>query len=133
MAAQGILTNPQLIINGETYPIVPNSLKIEVGRGTKSVKVQAAGDSLQVVVSDNLEDAISQITFSIYTTIDNFQNFESVRSNIGNNIVEIICDSSTGDDTLTLSASDYTVTDKVTYEFKSEGVAEITMQGSMLT
>lgn len=130
--SNGILVNPLVSINGESFSIVPNSLSLKVGIGTKAVKTEAAGTTLNVVVSDNLEDAIGSVTFSMMSDLDNFNNIQAVRNNEGNNIVEVTIQGSgaSSSDSLLLTSSNSSVTTEIDFNFKSEGQFEVTMEGS---
>ena len=128
--SNGILVNPVITINGSIFKVVPNSVSLQVGRGAKTVNTEAAGSVLNPVVSDNLENAVGQLKFSLYVTSDNYNGMEAVRANIGQNIVQVGIDASDKQDSLSVTSAFSTVTDEVEYNFKSEGQADFTMQGS---
>ncbi len=128
--SNGVLVNPQLVINGETVSIVPNSLTLIVGRGTKEVNVEAAGTVLNTVVSDNLEDAVAVVKFSMYFDVANFNIIEGFRSQEGTLTVEMITPASDNQDSLTQTVTNGTVTTDIEYAFKSQGTFEVEIKGA---
>ena len=69
-----ILSKPQVDINGIVIYIVPNTLKVVWGYGTKSIKAQSAGgDSTNIVTSHSVEERVGQITFDVFSEEDNVQ------------------------------------------------------------
>ncbi len=128
--SNGILVNPVITINGSIFKVVPNSVSLQVGRGAKTVNTEAAGSVLNPVVSNNLGNAVGQLKFSLYVTSDNYNGMEAVSANIGQNIVQVGIDASDKQDSLSVTSAFSTVTDEVEYNFKSEGQADFTMQGS---
>jgi len=69
-----ILSKPQVDINGIVIFIVPNSLKVMYGFGTKSLKAQSGGgDSTNIVTSHNVEERVGQITFEVFSEEENVQ------------------------------------------------------------
>ena len=131
MASNAILSNPLVLLNGESYSIVPNSLSVKIGRGTKSMKTEAAGTVLNAVYSDNLEDAVSEVTFSLYTTTENINNLEVVRDAANANTLELVLTSVDGD-SLNLTMTNAAITNEPEINFKSEGQTQYIFQGDQL-
>lgn len=61
-------TPKQVLVNGKGVLIVQNSLMITGGYGETTVRTQVFGKSTVQVLSQNLENAKSKITFDIITT-----------------------------------------------------------------
>lgn len=62
------LSNPSIIINGETMEIIPNSLTYKGGRLETKVRAVTSGVKTQTVHSENAETAISEVKFKVATT-----------------------------------------------------------------
>lgn len=67
-----VLATPQISVNNITVEIVPNSAVYKLGFGTDSVKTQSAGGGVVFpAYSQNVEEALSEVKFDMYTTDDN--------------------------------------------------------------
>ena len=75
------ITIPSFLINGEIFPIIPNSLKVIRGKGTVEVKAQSLGSVSEPVFEINQEEAIGHITGEVYPTedaVNKIQNYQDL-------------------------------------------------------
>ena len=62
------LATPQILVNGATVGIKPNSFDYDEGFGERNVRVKSAGgSSRQMVVTENVETQKSGIKFTLLT------------------------------------------------------------------
>ena len=65
------ISNPEVVINGEPIPIVPNSFEYDEGEPEKMVRAAVIGQAVIQEFSQNLEEAFSNFKFSLYSTAEN--------------------------------------------------------------
>jgi hypothetical protein len=65
------ISNPEIVINGQPVPIVPNSFSYDEGEPEKNVRAAVIGDSVTQEFSKNQEEAFSNFKFSMYPSADN--------------------------------------------------------------
>jgi len=119
------LVQPSLLINGQVVNIVPNSLEITKGTGTKNVKTQSTGGgNTNNVVFDDLSARVSVLKFKIFNTVANMDFIDSiVESDIGNLVQYINAQGQSG------SISGAVVTNDPNYALGVDGETEIEMKG----
>lgn len=87
---QIVLSNPTIRVNNIAIGFKPNSLSIKLGKGETSVKGVSVGGGLSdVAISENIEDRVSMIKFSLYSTnelIDFFNIWKNMDISFGNDI-----------------------------------------------
>ena len=87
---QFVLSNPSIRVNNITAGFMPNSLTVKLGKGENSVKGVSIGGGLSdVAVSEDVEDRVAMVKFTLYTTNDNielFNNWKTQELTIGNDI-----------------------------------------------
>jgi len=71
------LSNPELVINGEPFAIVPNSFEYDEGEPEKMVRAAVIGNSITQEFSKNVEEAFSEFKFSAYP---NAANLDAIRA-----------------------------------------------------
>ena len=81
------LSNPELVINGEPVPIVPNSFSYDEGQPEKTVRAAVIGDTVIQEFSKNVEEAFSNFKFSIYPSADNIDKSREWENNDNTNTV----------------------------------------------
>jgi len=85
------LAGAALIINNETIPYVPNSLKYDVGNPERKVEPQVVGGgAVTNVVTEDFATAKSKIMFDLKTTTENEQLFLGWVENFEDNLVKIV-------------------------------------------
>lgn len=86
--AQNLLSNPQIVVNGITIFIVPNSFKYTEGLGEDTFKVQSGGGgATDVVYGRNVEKEFSEFSFEVEPTDDNIELIKTWKINNPNNNV----------------------------------------------
>lgn len=63
-------TPKQVLVNNKAVAIVQNSLKITGGYGETTVRTAVVGKSTTQILSQNLETAMSKVSFDLITTDD---------------------------------------------------------------
>lgn len=122
------IVKPSLIINGEVFNIVPNSLTFVRGTGEKEVKVQSAGgNQLENVILDNIQTAVGQIKFKQFNTEDNISAMLDVINNGSNNTVQFV-----SNEGLSGTLRQAIVTNDPEFELSVDGETEYTMKGQQI-
>lgn len=89
MATQ--LSDASLIVNNEVWAIVPNSLVFTEGQGEQSIKAASlGGGSVEQIFSHNIETNFSMVKAELYATKDAIEDTKLVKSNLNNNVVQIV-------------------------------------------
>jgi hypothetical protein len=66
------LANPNVQVDNNTISIVPNTLKIKLGKGDKKLTPQSAGgSSISMVISEDATTKKSSVSFSLTPTKEN--------------------------------------------------------------
>ena len=81
------LSNPELVINGEPFAIVPNSFEYDEGEPEKMVRAAVIGDSITQEFSKNVEEAFSEFKFSAYPNADNLDKIREFEKKDNTNTV----------------------------------------------
>ena len=77
--SQNALVTPSVMINGEAVSIVPNSLTVRKGIGTRKVDVQTTGgQQTEVVVQNDVSTKKGYIKFEIWNTVKNMDLIDNV-------------------------------------------------------
>ena len=80
---------PEVIINDETFRIVPNSFEYDGGEGEISVRSASAGaGNSESVHTENAEGQIGMCKFSLYLDNDLDGNIRDWKSNVGTNTIK---------------------------------------------
>lgn len=123
------LVKPTLIINGEVVNIVPNSLEVVKGTGTRNVKTQSAGaGQTQNVVFDDVSTKVGMIKFKIYNTVPNMNFIDDIAAitDVGNLVQYINIEGQSG------SMNNAIVTNDPSFNLGVDGETEIEMKGSSI-
>lgn len=81
------LSNPELVINGEPFAIVPNSFEYDEGEPEKMVRAAVVGDAVTQEFSKNVEEAFSEFKFSLYPSADNLDKVRELEKRDNTNTV----------------------------------------------
>lgn len=126
------LSTPAVIINNETYKIVPNSFMYEGGEPEINVRNASAGSGQNSSVhSENVETAIGGCKFDIYLLQNVDRDIAFWKSRIGNNSIQAIQRNSDGTST-TLSFDNQSLVNKVEREASSDGVVSLEWSGDQM-
>lgn len=118
------ITIPQLQVNGVYIPIVPNSLIVRRGKGTRVVKAQANGSYTEPVYQQDLTEAVGEVQFSIYPVSDVINQMQIIQDNYDNNVVQVTAT----DYSVTLASA--SITNDPNYELGADKTIAITMMGA---
>ena len=84
------LSNATVRVNNVIVAAKANSVSVNDGKGTKSVKgISAGGEFSDVVVFEDVESRVGKIKFSLYTTAYNIEllrSWQSIDLAVGNTI-----------------------------------------------
>lgn len=84
------LSNPSVLINNISVPVVPNSVSYTEGKGEQTVRVQSAGGgSVQSVFSNNVETNLSMVKMSLFPTAENIALILTWKNNANANAISI--------------------------------------------
>lgn len=84
------ISNATLVINNVAVPVVPNSVSYTEGLGEYIYRSQSAGGgSIQGVFTENLEDRLPMLKFSIYPTPENIESAKQWKLNRNSNAVTV--------------------------------------------
>ncbi len=83
-------SNPQVSINNVPILIMPNSLKIKVGKGSTKVRAQSAGGNSTVpVVTQDKSTQIGEVKFDMAVIITNMELASTWKDNLDQNVITI--------------------------------------------
>lgn len=119
-----LIADPQIRINNETFQVVPNSIKVNLGLGEATVKAQSAGNgNVQAVYSENVESKLGKVTLSVFVTQDKISAIKILK---GNNNTNYIAITSSGVSLIMRQAS---LINDPEINFSNEGEIELEFQG----
>ncbi|MCP4552343.1 MAG: hypothetical protein GY834_09945 [Bacteroidetes bacterium] len=72
------MSNPTVEVNDIVIAILPNSLSYRLGKGNKNVRSQSSGgEAIDVIITEDATTKVSMCKFSLITTIENTDAFNS--------------------------------------------------------
>ena len=127
------LSTPAIIINNETYKIVPNSFVYDGGEGEINVRsASAGGGSNTSVHSENAESKISMCKFDIYLLLGVDADIATWKENVGSNSIQCIQRTASGEST-TLSFDNMSLTAPVERQASADGVTSLEFKGDPMS
>ena len=127
------LSVPTVIINNETYKIVPNSFVYDGGEGEINVRSASAGGGNSASVhSQNAETQIGKCKFDIFLLPGVDADIAEWKENIGANNVKAIQRSESGD-SVTLSWDNMSLVNPVERQASSDGVTSLEFEGDRMS
>lgn len=88
MADTKILSDVTVVVNNSVVSVVPNSVRYTEGKGEQSVKTASSGGSkVQLVYSENIENRMSKVMFSMFPTETNIGLARTWKNNENSNVV----------------------------------------------
>lgn len=122
-----IISDPQIRINNETYQIVPNTLKVDLGLGDSKVMMQSAGNGdVSQVYSEDVTSKVGKVTFSIFATAEQVAAIRGLKANKNTNYLSI----TDAESELTLVMKNAALVKTPEINFASEGQIELEFQGN---
>lgn len=126
------LSVPTVIINNETYSIVPNSFVYTGGEGEVTVRAASAGGGNTVSVhSQNAETQISNVKFDIFLVPGVDANIATWKEQVGANALQAIQGSTTGE-SVTLSWDNMSLINDVERQASADGVTSLEWAGDRM-
>lgn len=126
------LSVPTVIINNETFAIVPNSFKYDGGEGEVNVRAASAGGGNTTSVhSQNAETQIGKCMFDIFlnTTTDPY--IAIWKDAVGANSIQVI-QRDAGGDSVTLSFDNMSLVNAVERDASADGVTSLEWAGDRM-
>lgn len=121
------ISTPAIVVNDETFAIVPNSFKYKDGKGERAVRPQSAGGgAVEPVVTENAETKKSMASFDVYPTPGNISKIEEWRDLLGANTIEAT-DATSG---FSKSFANMTVINDPEYNLSQDGAISLEFEGS---
>lgn len=85
-----VLTTAELVINNQTFPIVPNSLKFTEGLGEQKMSAASVGGGKTIqVYEEDVETNFSKVMFEAHATVENIEKLRDYKTNRNANTIEI--------------------------------------------
>lgn len=81
------VSNPEVVINGIPFAIVPNTFSYDEGEPEKMIRAAVIGDAVTQEFSKNVEEAFSNFKFSAYPSVDNIDAIRGFEKNDNTNTV----------------------------------------------
>ena len=120
------LSVPGVSVNNIPIGIIPNSLKIKLGKGETNVRSASTGNSgVEIINTENAEDKVAMISFDMFVTDETISNVHNWKSVIGGNVVQA---QQLGQAPLTMSQA--SMTNDPDLEASSDGKATIEFKGA---
>jgi len=121
-------SKPTVIVNGQPFPIKPNSLEITLGLGEFKVLVESfGGNQVAEVISEDLESQKGKIMFKMYNTNENLKAAADLKLNGANNTVQFTTSEGLGG-----SMSNAIMINDVKAQFSPDGEIDIELEGSQV-
>lgn len=126
------LSVPSVIINNETYAIVPNSFTYDGGEGEINVRAASGGGGSTVSVhSQNAESQIGKCKMDMYLTPGLDSEIATWKDQIGANSIQVIQRSETGE-SVTLSFDNMSLINAVERVASADGVTSLEWAGDRM-
>jgi len=127
------LSVPTVIINNETYSIVPNSFMYDGGEGEVTVRAASAGGGqVSSVHSQNAETQIGKCKFDVFLVPGLDSDIATWKENVGSNAIQAI-QRSAGGEAVTLSWDNMSLVNAVEREASADGVTSLEFEGDRMS
>lgn len=126
------LSTPTVIINNETYSIVPNSFVYDGGEGEINVRAASAGGGNSTSVhSVNAETQIGKCKFDVYLVAGLDTDIATWKENVGANSIQAIQRAGNGE-AVTLSWDNMSLMNAVERQASADGVTSLEFEGDRM-
>lgn len=123
------LSVPAVIVNNETWAIVPNSFKYNGGEGETKVRAASGGGgTVESVHTVDAESKIGKCSFDVYLTPDLDSKIRTLKNQTGQNNVQWVQRISGGGN-MTRSMSRLSLVNDIDREASSDGVVSLEFAG----
>lgn len=127
------LSVPTVIINNETYSIVPNSFMYDGGEGEINVRSASAGGGNSTSVhSQNAETQIGKCKFDVFLVPGLDSDIATWKENVGANSIQAIQRAGDGE-SVTLSWDNCSLVNAVEREASADGVTSLEFEGDRMS
>ena len=134
MAGNITLSVPTVIVNNETWAIVPNSFKYDGGEGEINVRAASAGGgNSSSVHSQDAETQIGKCSFDIYLVPGVDNKVATWKENVGANRVQAIQRQPQTGESETLSWDNMSITNAVERNASADGVTSLEWEGDQMS
>jgi hypothetical protein len=124
--AEVLITNPQININDELIPYVPDTLSLIKNTAKTNVKtLTVGGTSAYTVHSKDVSDSTSKVEFSVKVTKRIIELVDDWINNLGTNVIEV----SSSDGVLALAFTGCSLLDSANLDFGANKDVKITFLG----
>lgn len=124
-----VISDAQVRINNETFQIVPNTLKTNLGLGESKVMPQSAGNGdVEQVYAEDVESKIGKVTLSVYTTSDQINRIRLLKAGKNQNYIAITDKNSQ----LVLVMKNAALINDPDLDFSVDGKVELTFHGASI-
>jgi hypothetical protein len=128
-----ILSVPSVIVNNETWAIVPNSFMYDGGEGEITVKAASAGGGTTTSVhAQNAESMIGKCKFDVFLTTDLDSKIATLKEAVGANSIQAIQRAASGE-AVTLSFDNMSLVNPVEREASADGVTSLEFEGDQMS
>jgi len=128
-----VLSTPAVIINNETYAIVPNSFMYDGGEGEINVRAASSGGgNVESVHSSDAESKIGVCKFDIFLRTGVDKSIATWKENIGANSVQAVQKAGSGE-AITLSWDHMSLAPAVEREASADGVTSLEFKGDPMS
>jgi hypothetical protein len=124
-----VLSVPTIIVNNETWQIVPNSFKYDDGEGEINVRSASTGGGRSTSVhAQNAETMIGKCSWDMFLTTDLDGKIKELKEAIGANSVQAIQRGASGE-AVTKSWDNASLVNSIEREASADGVVSLEMEG----
>ena len=74
------ISNPEVLINGVPWAIVPNSFEFDEGEPEGVVRAAVIGDTVEQDYSEDMTEAFSEFKFSVYSSVKNVNGLRQLKA-----------------------------------------------------
>jgi len=134
MAGNITLSVPAIIVNNETWAIVPNSFTYDGGEGEVNVRsASGGGNNANSVHSQNAETMIGKCKFDIFLVPGVDNKLATWKENVGANRVQAIQTQPITGETTTLSWDNMSLVNAVERNASADGVTSVEFEGDRMS
>jgi len=122
-----IISDPSIRINNETYQIVPNTLKVDLGLGDSKVMAQSSGNGgISQVYAEDVTTKVGKIKLSVFATAEQVAKIQALKANKNANYISI----TDAESEMTLVMQNAALVKTPEINFSSEGQVELEFEGN---
>ncbi len=125
-----IISDPQVTVNDELWPIKANSMVVTKGFGETSVMgLSTGGGGSEISVSKNVETKFSKLKFEVPSNIDSIKRVTSAKRRGTNNVVVVAAQDANGTQ-ITFTQTLATITNDPDMSLMQDGTITLEWSGA---